>query len=154
MLLTTFTVTGTPSFIRSSGPGEVPLYPMVLRMRLGANSTVTGAICSVKSVLATSCGAGWRQKGLRLLAHQPAACGRQPGNLEKVASLHEKSPHENWYSPVARHRYRNARRPKPPILSTACQQASNRGGSSCSFVTVTRRWRCRALLICFKKHPR
>ena len=55
MSLTTFTVTGTPSFIRSSGPGEVPLYPTVLIMRLGANSTVTGAICSVKSVLATSC---------------------------------------------------------------------------------------------------
>src|ERR1700722_12305855 len=54
VLLTTFTVTGTPSFIRRSGPGEVPLYPMVLRMRLGASSTVIGAICRVKSVLVTS----------------------------------------------------------------------------------------------------
>ena len=58
MLLTTFTVTGTPSFMRSRGPGDVPLYPMVLTMRLGANSTVTGAISRVKSVLATSCETG------------------------------------------------------------------------------------------------
>jgi hypothetical protein len=75
--LTTFTVTGTPSFMRSSGPGEVPLYPMVLRMRLGASSTVTGAICSVKSVLATSCGAGRRQKGIAS-AGPPAGCLRPP----------------------------------------------------------------------------
>ena len=94
MLLTTLTVTGTPSFMRSSGPGEVPLYPMVLMMRLGASSTVTGAISQ-------------REIGLRhvrrsrraperiasaLLAHQPAARGRQPGNLEKVASLHRPRP--------------------------------------------------------------
>ena len=33
--------------------------------------------------------AGWRQKGLLWLAHQPATRGRHPGNLEKVASLHD-----------------------------------------------------------------
>src|ERR1700733_12814815 len=41
--------------MRSSGPGEMPLYPIVLRIRLGASSTVMGAISSVKSLLATSC---------------------------------------------------------------------------------------------------
>jgi hypothetical protein len=33
---------------------------------------------------------GWRQKGLILVAHQPATCGRRTGDLEEVASLHEK----------------------------------------------------------------
>ena len=39
-------------------------------------------------------GAGRRQKGMHLhvLAHQRAICGRQPGHLEKVASLHENRP--------------------------------------------------------------
>ena len=77
MLLTTFTVTGTPSFIRSSGPGEVPLYPMVLMMRLGASSTVTGAISQREIGLGHVLRAGRRQKGLRLLARQPATGGRQ-----------------------------------------------------------------------------
>ena len=101
MLLTTFTVTGTPSFIRSSGPGDMPLYPIVLMIRLGASSTVIGAICSVKSVLATSCEPDGREKGLLLLRAQPRSCRRHPCHLEKVASLHGKRP---WYRPRQRSR--------------------------------------------------
>ena len=84
MLLTTFTVTGTPSFIRSSGPGEPPLYPMVLRIRLGASSTVIGAICSVKSVLATSSDAAGARKDCGCWAPNRAAAAATPVSLEKI----------------------------------------------------------------------
>src|SRR5580658_6663376 len=72
VLLTTFTVTGTPSFIRSRGPGELPLYPMVLIMRLGASSTVTGAISSVKSVFAKSSDPAGTRKDCGCCATIPA----------------------------------------------------------------------------------
>ena len=51
----TSTVTGLPSRMRSTGPGEVPLYPMVQMMRVGASSTVTGAMRRVKSALTPDC---------------------------------------------------------------------------------------------------
>ena len=53
--LSTSTTTGLPSFMRRMGPGEVPLYPMVLMMRVGVSSTVTGAIRKVMSALEVSC---------------------------------------------------------------------------------------------------
>jgi hypothetical protein len=46
--------------------------------------------------------AGWRHKGLLLLAHQPAASGRHTSKLKKVASLHEKRPKPAFDNGIAR----------------------------------------------------
>ena len=59
-------------------------------MRLGANSTVTGAICSVKSVLATSCEPVGARKDCGCWPASRLLAAAAAGNLEKVASLHEK----------------------------------------------------------------
>ena len=106
VLLTTFTVTGTPSFIRSRGPGEVPLYPMVLMMRLGANSTVTGPISSVKSVFAASVEpAGARRDCSCWPSSRPLAAPK-PAILRKSRRCmrDEKTILRSWYRPIDRRR--------------------------------------------------
>ena len=91
----TFTVTGTPSFIRSRGPGEMPLYPMVLMIRFGAQFHRDRRDFEREIGLRDVVGSGRRQKRLRLHLHlllgkQPSACRRQANCFEKIASLHKK----------------------------------------------------------------
>src|SRR5579863_2060605 len=130
VLLTTFTVTGTPSFIRSRGPGEVPLYPMVLRIRLGANSTVTGPISSVKSVLATSCGPAGARKDCGWPTTEPLAaatpailrksrlCIRCDGMRSSGVKKCRKPASDQWYrmSPRPRARKTCLHHPKPATI--------------------------------------
>src|SRR5579862_8385800 len=81
--------------MRSLGPGDVPLYPTVLTMRLGANSTVMGAIWRENSVLATSCAPAGARKDCVCWAFSRAVAAARPAILRKSRLCMERGRNQN-----------------------------------------------------------
>src|SRR4029450_3215019 len=80
-------VTCWPSFIRSKGPGALPLYPPVWIIWPGASSRLTGAIRSEKCATSPIClEADVEEERFRLLGkEQPAEKTDAPDNADKPA---------------------------------------------------------------------